>query len=143
MSDRIFGIVVLILVAFYAWGTSLTQESFMPQPVGPKVLPYILSGIAAICAVYFIVKPDPEPEWRSRAGWLEIIAAILVMYLYAHMLPVLGFVIASALAAAYFVWRFLGTPLESIIAGTVISVGIYTVFHLILGLSLAKGPLGF
>jgi putative tricarboxylic transport membrane protein len=29
------------------------------------------------------------------------------------------------------------------IAGIVISVGIYVIFHLVLGLSLAKGPWGF
>jgi putative tricarboxylic transport membrane protein len=63
--------------------------------------------------------------------------------LYAYALPVIGFVIATALAAAFLSWR-LGTPvLRAVVAGIAISVGIYVVFHLILGLSLAKGPLGF
>ncbi len=143
MSDRSFGFVTLILLAIYAYGVSQTQESFMPQPVGPKVMPYILTGLALICAIYFIVRPDPEPSWPARSGWLEIGAGILVMYVYAHSLPVLGFVVASAMAAAYFVWRFGGSWLQSLVAGVVISVTIYLVFHQLLGLSLAKGPWGF
>lgn len=143
MSDRIFGMVSLTVIAFFAWGTSLTQESFLPQPVGPKVLPYILTVIGAACAIYFILRPDAEPSWPAKRGWLEIGAAVFVMYAYAHLLPILGFVIASAAASAYFIWRFQGSMLESIIGGILISFGIYAVFHLILGLSLAKGPLGF
>jgi putative tricarboxylic transport membrane protein len=33
--------------------------------------------------------------------------------------------------------------MEAIVAGVIISVTIYVVFNLILGLSLAKGPFGF
>lgn len=143
MSDRIFGIVSLVVIAIYAYGISLTQESFMPQPVGPKVMPYILCGLGVICALYFIIRPDPEPSWPARSGWLEILAAILVMFVYAHALPVLGFVAASALATAYFVWRFGGSWLQSLLAGVIIAAAIYLVFHQLLGLSLAKGPWGF
>jgi putative tricarboxylic transport membrane protein len=31
----------------------------------------------------------------------------------------------------------------SFVTGVGVSVGIYTIFHLVLGLSLAKGPFGF
>lgn len=143
MSDRIFGIVSLILIAIYAYGTSQTQQSFLPQAVGPKVMPYILAVLGTICSIYFILRPDPEPSWPSKRGWLEIIAAVAVMFVYANLLPVLGFVIATALATAYFVWRFDGTWLQAVIAGVATSLGIYLVFHIILGLSLAEGPLGF
>ena len=143
MSDRVFGVISLFLIVFYAWGASLTQESFLPQPVGPKVMPYILAFLGSICSIYFIVRPDDEPTWPSRYGWLEIISAILVMYAYAHLLSILGFVIASSFCASYFVWRFLARPMEAIVAGVIISVTIYIIFNLILGLSLAKGPFGF
>ena len=100
MSDRVFGIISLFLIIFYAWGASLTQESFLPQPVGPKVMPYILAFLGSICSIYFILRPDDEPTWPSRYGWLEIISAILVMYAYAHLLSILGFVIASSFCAS-------------------------------------------
>ncbi len=143
MSDRIFGVIALIAICFYAWGASMTQEPFLPQAVGPKVMPYILSALGAFCAVYFISRPDAEPSWPARNGWFEILAAVFVMVVYTQMLPVVGFFVASTFCAAYFIWRFFGTPLQAGVGGVVISFGIYAVFHLALGLSLAKGPWGF
>jgi len=46
-------------------------------------------------------------------------------------------------ATAYLSWRLGTKPLSSLVTGVATSAGIYLVFHLILGLSLAKGPLGF
>jgi len=40
-------------------------------------------------------------------------------------------------------WRLGSAPVWAAVSGVGISVGIYVVFHLVLGLSLAKGPLGF
>ena len=57
-------------------------------------------------------------------------------------LPVLGFVIATALAAAYLTWRLGSRPLESVVIGVGTSVGIYVIFRLVLGLSLAERPAG-
>jgi putative tricarboxylic transport membrane protein len=52
-------------------------------------------------------------------------------------------VIATVFATAYLSWRLGTKPLNSLVTGVATSAGIYLVFHLILGLSLAKGPLGF
>jgi len=54
-----------------------------------------------------------------------------------------GFLLATAVAAAFLSWRLGAAPLSAVAAGVAISVGIYVVFHLILGLSLARGPWGF
>jgi len=73
----------------------------------------------------------------------EIFFAALVMLAYAELLPVLGFLIATALASGYLTWRLGTPPLQSVVVGVGTSVGIYIVFKLILGLSLASGILGF
>ena len=65
------------------------------------------------------------------------------MVLYAEFLPILGFVIATAVASTYLTWRLGTSPIQSVLVGISISVGIYVIFHLLFGLSLAKGPLGF
>ena len=65
----------------------------------------------------------------------------LVAYTYA--LPSLGFVISTALAAAFLSWRLGTEPWKAVLAGVTTSLGIYVVFKLILGLSLAVGPFGF
>ena len=47
------------------------------------------------------LRPDPEPVWPGLMRLVEIIAAIVVLVLYAELLPVLGFIIATALASGY------------------------------------------
>lgn len=143
MSDRIFGGVGLVLAIIFAWQATIIQESFMTDAVGPRVFPYLIAGVMAISSVWFLVKPDPEPHWPSFGRLAEIGLAAAVMFAYAVLLPQLGFIIATALAAGYLTWRLGSTPLQSVIIGIATSVGIYVVFHLLLGLSLARGPLGF
>lgn len=143
MSDRILGGCGLTLAVFYFWAASIIPESFMSDAIGPKTFPMIVAVILAICSVVFILKPDAEPVWPKFSQFFEIVLAVAVMLLYAAMLPKLGFVIATAFATAYLTWRLGTTALNSILTGVCTSVGIYVVFRLILGLSLAKGPLGF
>ena len=66
-----------------------------------------------------------------------------MMILYAELLPEVGFVIATFFAAAYLTWRLGSGLLASLATGLGTSLGIYVIFHLVLGLSLARGPLGF
>ena len=143
MSDRVLGGIGLALAIFFAWAATLIQESFMTDAVGPKVFPWIIAGLLAICSLVFLLNPDPEPRWPSFNRLAEIGFAALVSFLYAWVLPELGFLIATALASAYLTWRLGTTPLMSLVVGLSTSVGIYVVFRLILGLSLARGPLGF
>ncbi len=143
MSDRIFGGIGLILAALYAWQATLIQESFLTDAVGPKAFPWIIAALMALASLYFLLKPDPEPDWPRAGRLAEIGFAVLVMFAYAQLLPVLGFVIATTLAAGYLTWRLGSTPLQSVVIGVATSVGIYVIFRLVLGLSLARGPLGF
>jgi len=143
MSDRIFGGIGIFLAVFYAWQASLIQESFLSDPVGPKIFPYIISTVMALSSVYFLIKPDPEPHWPRAGRLAEIGFAALVMIAYAQALPEFGFLISTAIAAGYLTWRLGTQPLQSVVVGIATSLGIYVVFRLILGLSLARGPFGF
>ncbi|MEO1985220.1 MAG: tripartite tricarboxylate transporter TctB family protein [Martelella sp.] len=143
MSDRIFGGIGLAIAILFAWQASIIQESFLTDAVGPKVFPYIIAAVMGISSVYFLLKPDPEPHWPRAGRLAEIGLAVLVLAAYAELLPVAGFVIATAVAAAYLTWRLGSRPVESLIIGIGTSVGIYIIFHLVLGLSLARGPFGF
>lgn len=143
MSDRIFGGIGFIIAIFFAWQASIIQESFLTDAVGPKVFPYIIAAVMGISSVYFLLKPDPEPHWPRAGRLAEIGLAVLVLAAYAELLPVAGFVIATAIAAAYLTWRLGSRPVESLTIGIGTSVGIYIIFHMVLGLSLARGPFGF
>ncbi len=143
MSDRIFGLFGLALAAFYFWATSIIPDSFMIDVVGPRAFPYIVGTVLTICSLYILLRPDAEPDWPNLMNFIEIIFATAVMFLYAWGLSRAGFVIATVFATAYLTWRLGSKPLGALITAVATSAGIYVVFHLILGLSLAKGPLGF
>ena len=143
MSDRIFGVIGLLIAIGFAWAALIIEESFLSDSVGPKAFPLIIAAVLGISSLVIALKPDAEPAWPPLMRLAEIGAAVVVLMLYATVLPSFGFVIATALAGAYLTWRLGTAPLQSVLVGVLTSVGIYVVFHMVLGLSLAKGPFGF
>jgi putative tricarboxylic transport membrane protein len=143
MSDRIFGVIGVLLAIAFAWSALIIEESFLSDSVGPKAFPLIIAAVLGITSLVIALKPDANPTWPPMMRLLEIAAAAVVMMLYATLLPELGFLIATALAAAYLTWRLGTKPLQSLLVGVLTSGGIYVIFHLVLGLALAKGPMGF
>lgn len=142
-SDRLLGAIGLILGAAFIWNAAQIETGFIVDPLGPGTFPIIIGSVLTLTSLYILIKPDPEPEWPPAPRWLEIAAAAAVLIAYALTLEQLGFVIATAIAASLLSWR-LGSALHwAAVSGIGISLGMYAVFHLILGLSLAKGPLGF
>ena len=142
-SDRILGAVGVILGVAFIWGATLIETGFMVDAVGPKTFPIIIGCVLVLGSGYVLVRPDPEPAWPALGRVAEILGAVVVLVGYTFALELLGFVIATAVAAALLSWRLGSKPLWGAVTGVGISLGIYVVFHLILGLSLAKGPLGF
>jgi putative tricarboxylic transport membrane protein len=142
-SDRILGAACLALAAAFVWGASGIETGFIVDPLGPRTFPIIIGSLLAIASAYVLLRPDPEPEWPVRGKALEIVGAVVVLIGYALALEPVGFVIATAVAAALLSWRLGSRPVWAAVSGLGISLGIYVVFHLVLGLSLAKGPLGF
>jgi putative tricarboxylic transport membrane protein len=143
MSDRVFGVVCIVLAGFFVWQATLIETGFIVDPMGPKAFPIVIGIALAIAAVYPIMKPDPRPEWPAAGRFLEILFAVVVMIAYALALPRAGFVISTAVAAGLLSWRLGTRPIAAAAAGICIAVGIYIIFHLALGLTLARGPWGF
>jgi putative tricarboxylic transport membrane protein len=143
VSDRVLGVACLLLAALYAYFAAQTEIGFMSDPLGPKAFPFIIAGVLALAGIYPILRPDPAPDWPAPGRLLEIVFAVAVMIAYTYALPVAGFVASTAVTAGLLSWRLSAKPIAAVIAGVVIAVGIYGVFHLVLGLSLARGPWGF
>ncbi len=143
MSDRIFGGIGLLFALLFIWAAFHIELSFISDPVGPRTFPIIVAIVMALASVVIIIKPDVKPQWPRAARLLEIAIAAGVMVAYALALPEVGFLIATAVASAFLTWRLGTAPLWALVSGALTSIGIYTVFHLILGLSLARGPFGF
>jgi putative tricarboxylic transport membrane protein len=143
MSDRIFGAIGLVVAMFYIWSATLIELSFISDPLGPRTFPIIIGVLLGLASLIIVLRPDAEPHWPTLGRFAEILGAVVVLAAYALLLPVVGFVIATAVASAVLTWRLGTAPISSVIAGILTSIGIYSVFHLVLGLSLARGPLGF
>lgn len=142
MGDRLFGGIGLALAAFYIWQATRIQLSFISDPVGPKAFPIIIGLLLGVSSLVIILRPDPRPHWPALGRLAEIGLAVVVLLAYAYSLPSAGFLISTALAAAFLTWRLGTAPVPALVAGVLTSIGIYVVFHLILGLSLAEGPFG-
>jgi putative tricarboxylic transport membrane protein len=143
MSDRLFGGIALLLALAFIAGATQIQAALIFDSLGPRAFPIIIGVVLAISSCFLILRPDPEPDWPAARRVVEILLALVVMLAYAYLLEPLGFVVATAVAAGLLSWRLGATPTIGGLTGVGISVGIYVVFHMILGLSLARGPLGF
>ncbi len=143
MADRILGVIGMALAAFYIWQATQIQVSFISDPVGAKTFPIIIGLLLGASSLVILLRPDKDPQWPSLSRLAELGIAVGVLLLYAYLLPEVGFVIATAGAATFLSWRLDSGPLQAVLSGVGTSVGIYVVFHVILGLSLAEGPLGF
>jgi putative tricarboxylic transport membrane protein len=142
MSDRLLGgIAILIAIGLIVEALRI-ETGLLVDPLGPRTFPVIIGIVLGISALYPLLRPDPEPDWPAPGRLVEIAIATVVMIVYAYLLEPLGFLVATALAVFVLSWRLGGRPLPCIAVGAGVSVLIYTVFHLILGLSLPKGPLG-
>ncbi len=143
MNDRILGVFCILLAIFYGWEATQIELGFIVDPLGPKAFPLIVAGLLILSSIYLIARPDPTPQWPGLRRMIEVIFGVAVMAAYTMLLPAAGFVVSTAGAASVLSWRLGAKPVEAVVAGVLIAGGLYATFHLALGLSLARGPLGF
>ena len=143
MSDRIFASICIALAVLMGWGATIIEESFIQDPLGPKAFPLVIAVVLAACGVAMFLRPDEDPVWPHRRKQIQLLWTIGAMILYVQFLPVVGFLVATAIAAGFLSWQLGASVKQACWGGFSISVGIYVVFKLILGLSLARGPFGF
>ncbi|MEE9321539.1 MAG: tripartite tricarboxylate transporter TctB family protein [Granulosicoccus sp.] len=140
MSDRLFGVVVLIAALAYIVSAAAIPTSFLTDPVGPKTFPRIVGGIAALCAVLIIIKPDGNPEWPTLRTWFALAIAMITLISYAYTLKPLGFLIPTAVAASVLSYQIRPRPLAALLTGLGLSFGLFIIFKYALGLGLAPVP---
>jgi putative tricarboxylic transport membrane protein len=143
MSDRIFASICIALAVLMGWGATIIEESFIQDPLGPKAFPLVIALVLAACGVAMFLRPDEDPVWPHRRKQIQLLWTIGAMILYVQFLPVVGFLVATAIGAGFLSWQLGASVKQACWGGFSISVSIYVVFKLILGLSLARGPFGF
>lgn len=134
ISDRFFGLVVLFAALAYIAGATQIQTSFLSDPVGPKSFPIGIGCVAAVCALYVMIKPDSDPVWPGLSTFAALLIAIVVLVGYAYALKPLGFLIPTAIAAAILSFQINPRPLPALLSGLGLSAGLFAVFRYALGL---------
>ena len=140
MSDRVFGVCIIALAAFFAFSAFQIRESFLQDPVGPRSFPLLVAGVAALCGAVMVLRPDPDPDWPGPLTFGNLAAATLVMVAYAYSLKPLGFLIPTAIAAGILSWQIGRRPVFAAAAGLGLSIGLFVLFRYALGLSLVPFP---
>jgi len=133
-SDRIFGLVTLITAVAYLAAATQIQTNFFSGEYLPKLFPMLIGGVAAICSLVMIFKPDPEPEWPASQSWLNMGLAVVVLAIYAVLLKPLGFILPTAIAAGILSYQISPRAKPAMMAGIGLSLGLYVLFKFALGL---------
>lgn len=141
-SDRIFGLVALMVALAYIASATQIQTSFLSDPVGPKAFPMLVGAVAALCGLVLVVRPDPDPEWPDVRTWGSLLIAVVVLIGYAYALKPMGFLIPTAITAAILSYQISPRAVPAALSGLGLSTGLFVLFKFALGLSLVPFPKG-
>lgn len=142
-GDRIFGAVMIVLALGYILSAMNIQTSFISDPVGPRVFPYMVAGVVIICSLVMVLRPDPQADWPGPMMVLKIGAALLVLVGYAMMIRPMGFILPTVIASGILSYMINPRPVPAALAGLGLGIGLYVLFKMVLGLGLVALPRGW
>lgn len=142
MSDRLFGLVVLMVALAFIASATQVQTSFLSDPVGPKTFPIMIGVVAAISALIMIFKPDPNPQWPAGRTFFALLVALVVLIGYAFALKPFGFLLPTAVTAAVLSYQISPRIGPALLTGVGLSVGLFVLFKYALKLGLIPFPKG-
>ena len=140
-SDRIFAVLWALVLLWYGFTAIALQVQFSYEPVGPRAFPLLLTILMAICVVYMLVKPDPDPPWPEGSLILKLGGMALILALYAAFFVDLGFLIATAIMTLVVARLYEGSWVGSAVAAVAIPVVLHLLFEYLLDVSLPLGSL--
>ena len=142
-SDRIFGAVVVLGSLAYVASASQIAAPFFSDPLGSRAFPMGVGLVAALCGLAMMWRPDDEPDWPALRSLGALAVATVALVAYAYALRPLGFLLPTAVAAALLSFQIAPRPVAAVLTGIGLSVGLYVLFRLLLGLSLQGFPAGW
>lgn len=133
-ADRIFGLITLITAVAYLAAASQIQTNLFSGEFLPKLFPYMIGAVAALCSLTIVFKPDPDPEWPAAGTWGNMAVAVLVLAFYAVLLTPLGFILPTAVAAGLLSYQISPRIRAACLSGIGLSLGLFVLFKFGLGL---------
>ncbi|MGE8361381.1 tripartite tricarboxylate transporter TctB family protein [Pseudomonas sp.] len=146
MSQRIFGVVLLlacVALGIVAWGY---HAPFSYEPVGPRAYPMLLLILMGLGAIYLLAKPasatahSDEPP-LDRHVIRKVVGCVVLLTIYAALFEPLGFILASLVFGIAMARLYEGTWIASVVSGVVLAIGLYVLFDKVLDVPLPLGIL--
>ncbi len=136
-SDRIFGLLIALVALGYILSATQIQIGFLSDPVGSRTFPYLIGGVALLCALAIIVRPDPDPDWPNLPTIGRIVITTVVLYAFAVSLRPVGFLIPAAIASGIISYQIHPSVRVAAATGAGLSVCLFFILKHALGLGLA------
>lgn len=138
----------MLLAGIYAYSTSLIPNVLVGDPVGPKLVPYLLAGGLALTAVLIMFDDvgveDNHADNGEDTNLVVVLAAVAWTALYFFALEPAGYLLATAtylfgliLAFARRLWQ------SSLIVSVCLALASYVLFTKLLSVPLPNGIAGF
>jgi putative tricarboxylic transport membrane protein len=141
-GNRIWGIVICALGAFYLFEGFNLPPAAIGDPLGPLVFPTILGFSFIACGVYLAVKPGPrlaQPPLVARY-FLRVLILFALLLLYSGSISWLGYLPATflfVLAGAFLMGE--RSWAKGILLSAAFSTGVFLLFVRVLTIPLPLG----
>ena len=139
-ADRIFGLVMILVALGYILSATQIETSFLSDPVGPRVFPYMIGATVILCSLVMVLTPDENADWPGLKTLAQLAIALAVLLGYASAVRPLGFLIPTAVAAGVLSYQINPKPVTALATGVGLAVGLFVLFKLVLGLGLQGFP---
>ncbi|MDH3272682.1 MAG: tripartite tricarboxylate transporter TctB family protein [Gemmatimonadota bacterium] len=139
--DRVVGAMLALSGILGALEASTYDVGFMTDPVGPKALPYLVCVTLVGVGVTALLRPRAYVVLPDAAALVRMTGAVVAFLAYAGALPVIGFFVSTTLVTTALSLLFRGPLRGSLVAGTVLSGGLWLLFVELLSLPLPIGDL--
>lgn len=139
-GDRIFALVMIIVALGYLSSATEIETSFLSDPIGPRVFPYIIGGVTILASLTMILRPDPDVDWPHGMMLAKIGFTLVLLLAYAMMIRPLGFIIPTFIVAGIISYQIESRPLPAFLTGAGLSIGLFVLFKFVLGLGLQALP---
>ena len=143
---------LLAVVGGYTLYDASTLEVGFADPVGPRLLPYVVGTVMLVLAVLLVIatlrgdRPEEEGgedvDLTHPADWATVLKLVGVLVFTIATINLLGWAISGAVLFAGAAWA-LGsrTLLKDVLIGAVLSVTSWYAFFVGLGIPLSPGLL--
>lgn len=142
-ADRIFGAVMIVVALGYILSAMNIQTSFLSDPVGPRIFPYMVAGVVILCSLVMVLKPDANADWPAPMMALKIGAALALLVGYALTIRPMGFILPTVIVSAALSYMISPRPVPAALAGLGLGIGLFVLFKIVLGLGLVAFPRGW